>query len=59
MFSYRQDLIKPLSIVIYKNCSDWTTTKAYAPYVDVRRVNSIKKKYAPLGAMALNIVYYE
>ena len=45
--SYRQDFIQPLSIVIYENCPDWTTTKAYAPYVDVRRDDSIKDVYSP------------
>ena len=39
--------MQPLSIVIYENRSDWTTTKAYAPYVDVRRDDSIKDICSP------------
>ena len=50
--------IQPLTIVIYNICSAWTTEKAYAPYADVKQNNSIKDIYAPLGATALNIVYY-
>ena len=51
LFSYRQDYIQPLSILIYENCSDWITTKAHAPYVDVRQDDYIKDT-------PLNIVYY-
>ena len=57
MFFYTGKIKSSLSIVIYENCSDWATTKANAPYVDVRRDDSNKDIYAPLGAMALNIVY--
>ena len=37
-------------IVIYENCSDLTTTKAYAL--------CLSKIHAPLGATVLNNVYY-
>ena len=47
MFSYRQDKIHPLSIVIDEKCSDWTTTKANALYVDVRRDDYIKDTCSP------------
>ena len=38
--------------------SAWTTTKAYATYVEVRQDDDIKKKtFSPLGPTALNLVY--
>ena len=46
-----------MSNVIYENCSDWTTRKAYAPYVDVRQDDSITDICSP-GSYGLNIVYH-
>ena len=37
----------PVNRNINENCSDWTTTKAYASYVDVRRDDSIKDICSP------------
>ena len=33
--------------MINENCSDWTTAKAYAPYVDVRQDEYIKDICSP------------
>ena len=37
LFIYRQNLIQTLEIVLDSIYSVWTTTKAYAHYVDARR----------------------
>ena len=39
--------MQPLSIVLYVICSAWTTTKAYAHHVDVRRDDYIKDISSP------------
>ena len=57
-FVFIQARLHPAPVnVINENCSDWTTTQAYAPYVDVRRDDSIKDICSP-ESYALNIVYY-
>ena len=50
-------VLQPLSIVIYKICSAWTTRKAYVPLVDIIEM-ILSKIYASLGATAINILYY-
>ena len=46
---YRQDKIRPLSILLDVICSARTTTKAYAPNVDVRQDDYIRE-IGPLGS---------
>ena len=42
LFLYRQDEIQPLSIILDAICSARPTTKAYAPYVNVRQDDYIR-----------------
>ena len=46
-YLWAKELAKRLLRCIYENCSAWTTTKAYAPYVDERQDKYTKDICSP------------